>query len=261
MLSAAGVRRSAIRKRPVAACGREQMDVLMGTAADARSVPLELSSARTEVPDGARGTSGLRFVLPTGGGLAYGAFDARRCAAARIFSAHVAELDGSGRARRGVGHALGGDARRSRPAAGVRRRRAAGAAARARSNRTSSSCSAISRRAFWTFLSDRARAERCARARAPAARGHRARLVGEPEIDVLLGVPIDGDHRRAASAFLERVWRRQEKIPGLDARRARRSDDGARARRARSVPACGGDSRGAARRGSRIPIGRRGSSS
>ena len=50
---------------------------------------------------------------------------------------------GSGRARRGVGDVVGGNARRARPAAGVRRRRRCAPCRASRSSRTSSSCSVI----------------------------------------------------------------------------------------------------------------------
>ena len=49
----------------------QRIAVLLGLRTGVRSVPLEISGARTEVPDAAT-ISGLRFVLPTGGGLAYG---------------------------------------------------------------------------------------------------------------------------------------------------------------------------------------------
>lgn len=49
----------------------EALEVLVGTAAAVRSFSVELNAGRVSVPD-ARGMTGVRFVLPTGGGLAYG---------------------------------------------------------------------------------------------------------------------------------------------------------------------------------------------
>ena len=52
----------------------EKMDVLVGLRdGSVRSFPVELSGARTTVP-GAVGLADVQFVLPTGGGLAYGTF-------------------------------------------------------------------------------------------------------------------------------------------------------------------------------------------
>src|SRR5688572_14081643 len=69
----------------------EQMEVLLGTPADSRALPLELKNERTEVPD-ALAPPTVDFVLPTGGGLAYGRFmldDRSRS----FLLAHVERLD------------------------------------------------------------------------------------------------------------------------------------------------------------------------
>jgi len=68
----------------------EQMDVLIGTPGDTRNLLLETKSERTELPDGMMPRK-VDFVLPTGGGLAYGGFmldDASR----RFLLEHVEEL-------------------------------------------------------------------------------------------------------------------------------------------------------------------------
>ncbi len=69
----------------------QHIAVLLGLRTDVRSVPLELSRARTEVPDAAT-LSGLRFVLPTGGGLAYGGVTLDDRSRAYLLQ-HVAELE------------------------------------------------------------------------------------------------------------------------------------------------------------------------
>ena len=68
----------------------EQMEVLLGTPNDAHDLLLETKSELTEVPDGMMPRQ-VDFVLPTGGGLAYGGFmldDTSR----EFLLAHVEEL-------------------------------------------------------------------------------------------------------------------------------------------------------------------------
>ncbi len=69
----------------------QHIAVLLGLRTGVRSVPLEISRARTEVPDAAT-ISGLRFVLPTGGGLAYGGVTLDDRSRAYLLQ-HVAELE------------------------------------------------------------------------------------------------------------------------------------------------------------------------
>jgi aminopeptidase N len=51
----------------------QRMEVLAGTSSKPRVFHVDISGERTDVPD-ARGTAAPAFVLPTGGGLAYGGF-------------------------------------------------------------------------------------------------------------------------------------------------------------------------------------------
>ncbi len=59
----------------------QQMEILVGTAGELRTIPLELADERLEI-EVAASVPRLQFVLPTGGGLAYGGFtldeDSRR---------------------------------------------------------------------------------------------------------------------------------------------------------------------------------------
>ena len=238
----AGVHPERRRQGSVAGVDRSRSTCCWGTAGGARSVPLEISRARTEVPDAAT-ISGLRFVLPTGGGLAYGDVTLDDRSRAYLLQ-HVSELEDP--VARGAAwvtlweEMLEG---RVQPQAFVDA--ALRALPREQPSRTSNSCSGYLDRAFWLSCRPTARGALVAEARTAVARGHRACGVVEPEVDVLLGVSVDGDDRRR-----RRLSRACVAAAGKDSRadagRAGRSGDGARSRR--QVGALGGgDSRGAAR--------------
>ena len=129
---------------------------------------------RTEVPDAAA-LSGRRFVLPTGGGLAYGGFDARRSQPVRIcWRTSRSSRIRSRAARRGSRCGRSCSTGRVAAAGVCSTPRCARCRARTPS-RTCSSCSAI-----WTSASGvPAGRRRAARPRAELertlARGHRAR--------------------------------------------------------------------------------------
>ena len=71
------------------------------------------------------------------------------------------------------------------------------------------------RDAFWRFLPDAARAAARPRIEQTLRDGIAARRDGEREGDLLQRVLRSMAHDAGGVAFLERVWRRQEKIPGL----------------------------------------------
>jgi aminopeptidase N len=68
----------------------EQVEVLLGTSEAARTVPLELKGERTDVPD-SMVPSQVDFILPAGGGLAYGGITLDDRSQAFLL-AHVDEL-------------------------------------------------------------------------------------------------------------------------------------------------------------------------
>ena len=161
----------------------QHVEVLVGTAGGEQLLPLDLRSARAELPAPAQ----LQFVLPTGGGLAYGDFTLD-AVEPQLSAAASPRSRRSPVARRRVGHVVGGAAGSPGAAGGVSRAGTGRAAARGH------------------------RAERPARARLPAgsvleipagglapgpgaavgrdaARGHRARGLDQPEVGLLFRLP------------------------------------------------------------------------
>jgi aminopeptidase N len=68
----------------------QQMSVLVGTAGGARAIPLELTGERADLGD-IGGSAQIEFVLPTGGGLAYGDFTLDDGSRAYLLR-HIADL-------------------------------------------------------------------------------------------------------------------------------------------------------------------------
>ena len=185
--------------------------VLLGLQAGVRSVPLDISRARTEVPD-ATTISGLRFVLPTGGGLAYGDVTLDDRSRAYLLQ-HVSELEDP--VARGAAwvtlweEMLEG---RVQPQAFVD----AGLRAMPREPTEQNVQLVLGYldRAFWLLLPVDARGALSFRLerllRAGIARAESASLKST-YFSAFRSVVTTAD----GVSFLERVWRRQEKIPGL----------------------------------------------
>jgi aminopeptidase N len=189
----------------------EQMDVLLGTVADTRTIPVELQSTRAEVPDAASSPR-VEFVLPTGGGLAYGAF-ALDAGSRTYLLRHAGDL-ADATARGAVWITLWDEMldRRVSPAAFVDA--ALRALARERVEQNVQLLTGYLAEAFWTFLSDAERAGRRSGLEA-ALRAGIARSPSASMKSTFFSAFYTVVTTPEGVAFLERVWRRQEKIPGL----------------------------------------------
>jgi aminopeptidase N len=189
----------------------QQIEVLLGLQAGVRSVPLEISRPRTEVPD-ATTASGLRFVLPTGGGLAYGDVTLDDRSRAYLLK-HVSDLEDP--VARGAAwvtlweEMLGGR---------VQARAFLDAALRAvpeeQIEQNVQLVLGYLDRAFWIFLPADARRALSS----DLERVLRAGLArsGSSSLKATYFTAFRSMVTTAAgTSFLERVWRRQEKIPGL----------------------------------------------
>jgi aminopeptidase N len=189
----------------------EQVQVLLGAPADARTVLLEIKDERTEIPDAAAPAQ-LEFILPTGGGLAYGGvtLDDRSRA---FLLAHVEELrDPVARGATWItfwDELLNG---RVDPSEFIET--ALRALPHENTEQNVQLITSYLDDAFWRFV------------------GNNARRALAPRLERTLR---DGIARSAASslkstyfsafrtivtteegvAFLERVWRRSENVPGL----------------------------------------------
>jgi aminopeptidase N len=183
----------------------------MGTPADARDLVLELREARTEVPDAAVPPQ-LQFVLPTGGGLAYGGFTLDE-SSRQFLLAHVEELrDPVARGATWItlwDEML--DGRVDPPDVLDAALRALPREDTEQNVRLITSCIG---QAFWRFVTPAARQARSTKLertlRAGLARASSSSLKST----------YFSAFRRAVTtpegvAFLERVWRRRERIPGL----------------------------------------------
>jgi aminopeptidase N len=189
----------------------EQIDVLMGTPADARDLPLELRGARTEVPDAAIPPQ-LQFVLPTGGGLAYGGFtldDRSR----EFLLAHVEELNDPV-ARGATWITLWDEMLDGRVDPPDVLDAALRALPRENTEQNVRLITSYIGQAFWRFVTPAARQARSTKLertlRAGLARASSSSLKSTyfSAFRKVVTTP-------EGVAFLEKVWRRREKIPGL----------------------------------------------
>jgi aminopeptidase N len=189
----------------------EQIDVLMGTAADVRDLPLELRETRTEVPDAAIPPQ-LQFVLPAGGGLAYGGFtldDGTR----KFLLAHVEELRDPV-ARGATWITLWDEMLDGRVDPSDLLDAALRTLPREDTEQNVRLVTSYVDEAFWRFVTPSARQafstklERTLRAGLTRASSSSLKSTYFSAFRTVATTP-------AGLAFLERVWRRRERIPGL----------------------------------------------
>ena len=189
----------------------EQMEVLLGTPADARTLPLELKNERTELPD-ALAPPAVDFVLPTGGGVAYGRFmlDDR----SRLFlAAHVEELDDAV-ARGATWITLWEELLNGLLDPSEFLEAALRALPREDTELNVQLVTSYLDDVFWRFLGNGARRryapelERTLRAGIARASSASLKSTYFNAFRTIVTTP-------GGVAFLERVWRRQERVPGL----------------------------------------------
>ena len=195
----------------------QQIDVLLGTLQGTRTVPIELRDERTDVPgvdavDAQGAPGGLRFVLPTGGGLAYGGFELDAASRSYLIG-HVEEL--SDPVARGAAWITLWDEMlegRAKPAdllsAALR------GLPREDTEQNVQLIAGYLSDLFWRFSSDGERRtiaatlEQTLRAGLTRAQTSSLKSTYFSAFRSTMTTP-------AGVAFLERVWKRQEKIPGL----------------------------------------------
>ena len=172
------------------------------------------TSAATDVPD-ARGLPAPRFVLPSGGGIGYGGFvlDARQPA---LSADAPAGHRGSADARRRLGDAVGRDARSAGRQPSSIIDLALRALPREADEQNVQRILGYTRQAYWKFLPAAERARGRAAARADVLRAGLARRpTSEPQVGVVLGAARRRAITEPTVAWLERVWRKTETVPGL----------------------------------------------
>jgi aminopeptidase N len=189
----------------------EQIHVLLGTVASPQTIPVELRGARVEVPE-AVSQPRIDFVLPTGGGLAYGAFTLDE-ASRRLLLRRAGELEDPV-ARGAAWITLWEEMleRRVHPDAFVDA--ALAALPRESVEQNVQLLTGYLTEAFWVFLPKPER-DRRAGLLEGALRAGITRSVSASQKSTYFTAFYSIVTSADGVAFLERVWRRQEKIPGL----------------------------------------------
>lgn len=189
----------------------QQMHVAVGSAGSVRSWPVELSAERAELPAEAL-TPRPAFVLPTGGGFAYGSFVLDE-ASRRYLLAHVSEVDDP--VTRGAAWVTLWDEvleRRIAPPEFV------AAALRALPKEgVQQNVQLLVRyigNCYWRFLSAAARAELSPRLERALRQGLAAATTASLKSTYFSAYRSTASST-AALSWLERVWARKEKVPGL----------------------------------------------
>jgi aminopeptidase N len=189
----------------------QQMQVLAGNTSRQQAFEVELAGERTEVP-GARGLPPPAFVLPSGGGLAYGAFTIDVQSRTYLLG-RVHEL--ADPVTRGAAWITLWDQlleRRLAPAAfldAVLR-----ALPREHTEQNVQLLTGYVDELFWRFLSDADRAAAVTRVEA-ALRTGLDRSSSSSMKATYFSAFRSVVTSREGVGFLERVWRRQDRIPGL----------------------------------------------
>jgi len=189
----------------------QQMHVLFGTAAATATVPVEMQGELTEVKD-FPSTSHPAFILPTGGGLAYGDFTLDDASRTYLLQ-HLSELKDP--LERGAAWVTLWEElldRRVRPADFIE----AGLRALLVEN-TEQNVQLITGHidaAYWRFTPDSLRLQLAPRLE-QAYRSGLARAGSSSLKSVYFRSLRSIVRTKEGLTFLERVWRRDEKIPGL----------------------------------------------
>jgi aminopeptidase N len=189
----------------------QRLRIALGYPGSVRELPLYLTQARMSAPD-AKGLARPMYVLPSGGGLGYGLF-VLDTASRDYLLAHVEDVPDA--LTRGVAwvtlwdNLLEGQVAPSAFADAAMR-----ALSRETDEQNTQRVLAYLTRAFWRFLSLDERTRRGAGLEAMLRAGlERARTQSQKAAwfnayrDVVLS--------REGVAWLDRVWRREEKVPGL----------------------------------------------
>ena len=189
----------------------QQMEILLGTAGEVRSIPLELRSERLEL-EAAASIPRPEFVLPTGGGLAYGGFtldDGSR----RFLLEHLPEL-GDPVTRGAAWVTLWEELVDGRVRPSEFLDLALGALGREDTEQNVGLVLGYVETTFWRFLSEGDRQALSAMLEQALRRG-----LDDSESSSMKSTYFSAFRSVVTTpegiAFLERVWRRDEEIPGL----------------------------------------------
>lgn len=189
----------------------EAMEVLVGTDTTTRSFPVELNSSDVRVAD-AGGMAGVRFVLPTGGGLAYGNVVLDDASRQYLLRAVPGIRDGL--TRGAVWITLWEELleRRVAPAAFIDAVLAA--LPREDVQQNAQLMVGYLRDAYWRFLGPAARLSRAPLVERAMREGIARRTTAGAKSIFFNGFRSMAETPQGVQ-YLERVWSRTDKIPGL----------------------------------------------
>jgi aminopeptidase N len=189
----------------------QELEVLLGTSAGVKSISLNLHDARTELPD-ASSLHSLQFVLPTGGGLGYGDFVLDETTRAFLL-AHLPELEDP-LARGAAWVTLWEEVLNQRVAPSAFMDLALHAVPGENTEQNIQLIAGYVDKLFWRFLPPESakslppKLEQVLRSGLDRAATSSLKSTYFTAFRSVVTTP-------EGIAFLERVWRRQEKIPGL----------------------------------------------
>ncbi len=189
----------------------EQISVLLGTPESAREVPLELTSDRTVLPD-AMAPPEVHFILPGGGGLAYGGVTLDNRSRDFLIE-HVEELNDPV-ARGATWITLWDELLNGRidPSAFIDA--AIRALPREDTEQNVQLLSSYLSETFWRFIGPNTRTSLAPRLEQTLRAGLQRASSSSLKSTYFAGFRTIVTTREGV-AFLERVWKRQDKIPGL----------------------------------------------
>jgi len=186
----------------------QQIDVLIGSTKGLRTVPVQLQKEKTEIDS----DTAPQFVLPTGGGVAYGNFTLDEASRAFLLK-HLPELNDP--LTRGAAWVTLWEElldRRVQPQEFMDL--ALRALPRENTEQNVQLILGYAGRTFWSFLSDKARATVAPKLEQTLRSG-----IAQASSSTMKATYFSAFRSSVTTpegvAFLERVWRRQEKIPGL----------------------------------------------
>jgi aminopeptidase N len=189
----------------------QQLQVTIGFPDGPRQIPVQLAGARTEVP-AARGLSKPLFILPTGGGLGYGGFELDADTLAYLRE-HLAEIKDP-LTRGAAWVTLWEQMLDGRVAAADVIALGLGALAHESDEQNVQRVLSYVEGAYWKFLPPGRRAETAEQIEPVLIAGLRAAPTSSLK-SAWFSALRDTAHTPSTIAWLERIWRKQEEVPGL----------------------------------------------
>ena len=203
-----------VQRDPVARRGlvwNQRLQVTLGLPGGLRTLPVRIAQGRADVPD-ARGLPAPHFVLPSGGGIGYGGFELD-AASLKYLVAHLPEIDDP-LARGAAWITLWEQMLERRTPASSVVDLALVALSRETDEQNVQRILGYARRAYWTFLPTADRDRIAPRLETVLKTGLAAAQTASLK-SAWFSALRDVARTETTIAWLERVWRKTESVPGL----------------------------------------------